>query len=451
MKKKTVLVVIIAVSVLLIFLFASTVNEKPKTKALESSEEVLQKADLDFWIITDPHYISKELYDQGEAFQFIQSTAAGKDLIYQTESLQALIAEALAEKPDGLIVTGDVTLNGEKISAEAFAKLLSPLRDAGIQTFIIPGNHDIYDGWARKYTKDKQEKTAQISPDDFRTIFAETGYKGAAAYDEKSLSYMVQINDSYNFVFLDTNIYTIEPSNRNPVTAGKLSQETKAWLDEQLKQGESSAKTTLVFMHHNLFSHNERVNKGYVLNNAPEIKELLKKYKVPAVFSGHIHAQDILTDKETGITEIVTGSFSLSPHPVGVLSLKNKKMCYYRKETDVDRWAQDTKQEDENLLKHHEYLENLFIKDGEAMAYRSLLGAGFKDEKKLDEAAAFVGKLNLSFFTGEDSITDEAADKLRNSDAYQTINEQAPELREYIDTIIQDKNDDDLHFEKSWN
>lgn len=437
-------------SSLVVFVFFYTESKKGQsTQNIDASDVLFQKEDMEFWLITDPHYIDETLYDDGSAFEYIKTTAAGKDLTYQKESLQALVAEVLKEKPDGLIVTGDVTLNGELVSGEKFAEILEPIRQAKIKVFVIPGNHDIHDGWARKFTGDTQEKTAQISAADFKEIFSDYGYSQSISQDEKSLSYLISINDKYNFIFLDTNIYTLEPSTRNPTTAGRIDEQTKKWIEEQLRFGTENGKQTLVFMHHNLFSHNELVNKGYVLNNAAEMRTLFSEYEIPVSFSGHIHAQDILTDAETGITEIVTASYAITPHPLGIITLNNQKLTYAREAINVSQWAKGNQLTNEDLLNHDRYLEEIFLKESRSLGYRYLLEAGYTKESELDTAAELVGELNRRFFTGEDFISDGEVEEIRQSEAYQIISEESSELKEYLDSIIQDRNENDTLFEKS--
>ncbi|WP_054777436.1 metallophosphoesterase family protein [Lacticaseibacillus saniviri] len=91
-------------------------------------------------MLSDPHFISPTIHDQGSAFKFIKRTAVGKDLDYQTQTITALVAKAKKAHPDALIITGDITLNGEKKSAEDLSQRLAPLTKAGIKLLIMPGN-----------------------------------------------------------------------------------------------------------------------------------------------------------------------------------------------------------------------------------------------------------------------------------------------------------------------
>ena len=103
------------------------------------------------YLLSDTHLIAKDLHDDGAAFQRMRDTSAGKDLDYQGLVLIAFVRKVLKEKPAAVIITGDLTFNGEKLSAEKMAWIFAPLKKAGVAFLVIPGNHDIYDGWARKF------------------------------------------------------------------------------------------------------------------------------------------------------------------------------------------------------------------------------------------------------------------------------------------------------------
>lgn len=133
MKKKLVVFLGVLSFLVVLLLFSTESKSDHSTQNINVSDVLFQKEDMEFWLITDPHYIDETLYDDGSAFEYIKTTAAGKDLTYQKESLQALVAQVLKEKPDGLIVTGDITLNGEFISGEKFAEILAPIRQAEIE------------------------------------------------------------------------------------------------------------------------------------------------------------------------------------------------------------------------------------------------------------------------------------------------------------------------------
>ncbi|MBM7710202.1 3',5'-cyclic AMP phosphodiesterase CpdA [Enterococcus lemanii] len=124
----------------------------------------------------------------------------------------------MIEQPTGLILTGDLTLNGEKESLDQMTQTLAPLKKVGIFVFAIPGNHDIHNGWARKFTQDQQLVAHQISPSDFKTAFSD-GYEFSVSQDAHSLSYAVDLA-TYRLVFVDSNLYSETFSKEAPITQG---------------------------------------------------------------------------------------------------------------------------------------------------------------------------------------------------------------------------------------
>lgn len=394
-----------------------------------------------FWIATDIHFIAPSLHDDGKEFQFIKGTAAGKDLDYQEESLTAFVAKAKKVKPAAIILTGDLTLNGEKQSAKEMAEILAPVKKTGTKILAIPGNHDIFDGWARKYQGDTKERIAQISPTDFKEFFPD-GYKLATSTDSASLSYAIKIDKKYDFIFLDTNEYPIQTSRAQPHTGGQIKNETLNWLEKRLQIAESKNKVPILFMHHNLFIHNPLVYKGYVLSNAQTLKSLLAKYQVPVVFSGHIHAQDIMKDPtgKTDITEVVTSSFAIADHAYGELKLTPGKISYHRQTVDVDAWAKENKMTAKNLSQHNAYLKELFFKDGQRLAYQQLLDQNVRDENILAPAAKLVGEVNYNYFTGQDNYSSKKREQIKQSFAYKELGKYSPFLQKYIDSAINDIN-----------
>lgn len=100
-----------------ILLFAIIIVSFGCTEAFQYSidcAKIEANKDFTFFIVSDPHYISKESYDNGKAFKDFLNTGDGKMLNHIDELFDALIEDIEAEKPDFLIITGDLTCNGAK-------------------------------------------------------------------------------------------------------------------------------------------------------------------------------------------------------------------------------------------------------------------------------------------------------------------------------------------------
>ena len=62
---------------------------------------------------------------------------------YADEIIDEFIDVVKKEKPDIVVLTGDLSFNGEKGSHQGLADKLMKIKDAGITVAVIPGNHDV--------------------------------------------------------------------------------------------------------------------------------------------------------------------------------------------------------------------------------------------------------------------------------------------------------------------
>lgn len=403
------------------------------------------------YIISDTHLIADELHDNGSAFQRMRDTAAGKDLDYQEIALTAFTRKLLKEKPTALIITGDLTFNGELVSAQKLSSIFEPLQKAGILLFVVPGNHDIFDGWARKFEDDKELYATQISPFEWKNIFADS-YENAVNVDEGSLSYSINLNQNYHLIFLDSNLYEIRESVSAPLTNGELSSRQLIWLEKDLKEAKSNKQYSLIFMHHNLYDHNEIIHGGYTLDNATELQKLCAKYHVLAVFSGHIHAQSIIHGNQGCSTpDIASSCFCMTDQGYGIIDLSANLLSYQRHSFDMYPYLTDQEKKLLPTKDFHQYLANIFN-----LTNRNQMSWLYKiitDKNEQQEVVDFIDKINWDFFIGKSNYSDTEIKQLQAEPAYQLITQKLPEMKTYLDTLLSvkqtswDLNINPLHFD----
>ena len=75
-------------------------------------------------------------------------------------------------------------------------------------------------------------------------------------------------------------------------------------------------------IHHNVVEHLPNQSRHpmanrYMLENAPQLLQILERYGVKLVFTGHLHVQDVA--ENNGIYDITTGSLVSYPHPYRVM------------------------------------------------------------------------------------------------------------------------------------
>lgn len=396
-----------------------------------------------FWVISDTHLIADSLHDHGQAFSQMQKTSQGKDLYYQETALSAFVRMAQKKKPATIIVTGDVTFNGERVSAEKFAEIFKPLEET--QLLVLPGNHDIYDGWAREFRGKKQYYAGQISPRMWRNIF-KTSYKNAVSVDDKSLAYSVQLNPDYLLILADSNDYGKEEATTAPATAGFLGREQRRWIKAQLQYASENNLQVIFCMHHNLYAHNPAVNKGYVVDDYRELRKLLAQYNVKLVFSGHIHAQNIMLPQDPcPATEVVTASFCSNDQGYGVVKVSPKEVSYTCHHFKMKDYLTDKEKQNWTLTHFHDYLENIQLGTISAELMQKNLYQNHDDLDTVRKMGRLFGEMNYHFFTGKNHIESEELQKLKKSAIYQRLIADNPHYELYLQTLYDMSNHDNLH------
>ncbi len=257
-----------------------------------------------FFVISDIHFLAPALYDSGSAFQRHMLYKKGNLTEYGDSILADFKDEVLREKPDFIIVPGDLTNNGEKESHMVLSRYFSSLEAEGVDVYAIPGNHDIDNPYPLAFRGDKAIDTESLSAGEFLSLYRPFGYDEALSRDIYSLSYAVEVNEKTLLIGLDSCRYGSGP--------GYLHEETLTWLEETLSESRLRGLSVLLFMHHSLLEHypGQDRDKGMRLINRKELLSLLMKYDVNVVFTGHYHSQDIAIQTQEGhsLFDVETGS-----------------------------------------------------------------------------------------------------------------------------------------------
>ena len=315
---------------------------------------------------TDLHYQSASSEDDGAAFNTFVERCDGKVVKYLPQLLDAFMDQVIKEKPAALVLSGDITMNGEKINHEELSERLHKVQDAGIPVLVIPGNHDINNPNAAVYFGDEKESTDSVTLEEFYDLYHMYGYDQAISRDSASLSYVYQLDERNRLLMLDSCQY--EPKN---LVEGRIKEETLAWMEEQLQKAKEDGMQILPIAHHNLLAQSRMYTTQCAMENNGEVIDLLQKYKIPLFLSGHLHVQRIrkhkaepgVADDAYGIQEIITDSISIPPCQYGILQWKEDgSMEYSTESVDVSSWAKRTGQENTDLLDFEGWSENYIQK-----------------------------------------------------------------------------------------
>lgn len=212
---------------------------------------------------------------------------------------------------DFLLLPGDLTQHGE---ADNHNWLRTRLAQLPFPVYVVPGNHDV-----PVLIADQQS----IAFADFPYYYRKFGY-----HDPQKSYYTCEILPGVRLIGLNSNSF-----NDQGKQVGRLDSRQMQWLEDVLVA--TGDELILVMVHHNVVEHLPNQSRHpmanrYMLENAGELLQLLRRHGVSLVFTGHLHVQDVACAE--GIYDITTGSLVSYPHPYRVLE--------YHQDHHGKRWLQ---------------------------------------------------------------------------------------------------------------
>lgn len=347
-------------------------------------------------IASDIHYLAKELTDFGNAFQRMAEDEDGKMVSYVWEITDAFLEEVIERRPQVLILSGDLTLNGERVSHEMLAQQLQRVEDAGIPVAVIPGNHDINNPNASSYKGNERIPAETTSPEQFAKIYEDFGYGEAISRDPASLSYTCQLTDGTWLLMLDSCQYE-----EGAMVGGMIRMETYQWIDEVMEDAWNENRQVIAVSHHNLFDESRIYEEDCTIEHAEELEQKLDEWEIGLILSGHLHVQHYKTSQRYAIDEIVTSSLSIAPCQYGVLQFFGPKNYFYHTEAaDISEWAVRKGNPDRNLQDFTQYADEFLQKVFYTKAREELQGKGLTQEE-ISNMAQMYAILNVQAVAGK--------------------------------------------------
>jgi len=295
----------------------------PTSLSSENNNNVLksQQLPLKIAIVSDIHYLDPSLLkngaENGVAFQTYLAYDP-KLIQFSVPIFEKVISDLQKEKPDILLIPGDLTKDGEKISHESMAEILKNLSGKGIKVFVIPGNHDIKNPESAGYDGDAEFSTPTITAAEFASIYKDFGYENAISRDPNSLSYFCQLNSNTWILGIDDCKY--EENTDVAIVSGQIKAGTMEWIQSNMQEARANNITVLAMMHHGIMEHyygQETLDPGYVTDDWVTNSVLLMEAGIKVMFTGHYHANDITMGESNQKTlyDVETGSLVTAPSP----------------------------------------------------------------------------------------------------------------------------------------
>jgi len=287
--------------------------------------------DTKFAVISDIHFYDVSLGTTGKAFEKALNSDR-KLLMESSDLLNLAVDNIISSDVKFVLVTGDLTKDGELVNhvkaAEAFAKL----KQKGIKVCVIPGNHDVNNPGASRYEGNSAVSVPNVSFEQFTDIYKNYGYGDAIYHDENSLSYVAEPVKNLWVVAVDSTRSSENKSGTEEIVSGKLSQSQEQWLEGVLKKARQNGKAVIYMEHHGVVEHwkgQAKLHPDYLIQDYNHVGKFLASYGVRLAFTGHYHAQDI-TMSDFGVDgklyDIETGSLITAPCTIRYCKISGNKL-----------------------------------------------------------------------------------------------------------------------------
>lgn len=294
-------------------------------------------------VLSDTHYYPLNYVSDCEDYE----TYVGGDPKMLEESgsiLDAALQMVREDAPDILVVSGDLTKDGEKLGHEQLAERFQAIEDeTDTEVFVINGNHDVFNYEdSCTFENGSKEYAETTTADDFRKIYANFGYNGdcEAEYFTNpnhdageiagELSYTVDLG-KFTIVAVDSGRYSPDAdtgySENEHITAGRVDDDLLPWVVEKIQAADAEGDTVIGLMHHGLVPHfegEENILSEYVVDNWQATATAFADAGMRYIFTGHMHANDIAqftSNAGNTITDLETGSLSSWRSPQRTVTL----------------------------------------------------------------------------------------------------------------------------------
>ena len=301
-----------------------------------------QDMNLRIAVMSDLHYLSPDMIADTEDFE--HALNSDRKLLKESSSvLHEMLERVRADKPDILLVSGDLTKDGEQECHAALAKQLQQLQQdvPGLKIYVINGNHDIRNYNAKNFnTADgKAVPATRTEPEDFKQIYdfvysdptVIATFTPAEGNKAGGLSYVARPVDGLTVIAMDTCRYSSDNTSNGDdehETSGAISADLEKWVIEQTAAAKARGDLVIGLEHHGLVPHFDvqpTILPMYLVNGYERIAQEYADAGMSVVFTGHMHAVDIAamtTAAGNTFYDIETGSALTYPCPVRFVDLR---------------------------------------------------------------------------------------------------------------------------------
>lgn len=254
---------------------------------------------LDVVVLTDTHYYSKKNWIDGDPFAF----PPAREQLFRRGSEEILrhVFDDLCKDgmPEIVLISGDLTNNGEVTSHEEIRELLRELKQRGKRVYVTTATHD-YRGEGVSYGFDKNNNRVDVPAfkrNDLREFYREFGMDEAVSIHEETMCYSVDLTPEYRLLALN--------DDKGYDHAG-FTDECFDWIRSQADEAKKNGQFLIAMTHHPVLTPSplyRLIASGDLLENGETRAKQFADLGVPCMFTGHSHIHNITSiTSDTGNT-----------------------------------------------------------------------------------------------------------------------------------------------------
>lgn len=236
-------------------------------------------------VLTDTHYYSKENGTSGKAYDF--ANLKSQQLLAESEDVLRAAFEQI--KGDIVLISGDITKNGELNAHKEIIDMLRDLKAKGKKVYVITATHDYQDnGVSDGYDGDKTYYVPAATRELLFDMYREFGPDEALAVHQPSMSYVLQLCEGYRLFALN------DDTNLNGKSG--FSDECFDWIKEQALKAREENQFIVAMTHHPLIAPSpiyELIGKGDMLGDYKTRIQQFADIGIQFIFTGHTHIHNI--------------------------------------------------------------------------------------------------------------------------------------------------------------
>ena len=265
-----------------------------------------------FYQITDLHlYAADRIGSFGKAYDFKAKTDQ-KCMQESVKIVQAAFDAMAADKEtDVVIISGDVTFDGEKASHDQLVEMLTALKAQGKRIFVTTATHD-YRMNARGYNETGSFPVEKYPREQLRELYADFGWNEAVSEHPASMSYAVKMFPGWRFLLLNDD---------GPENYCGYSDDLLNWIKTQAAEAKADGERMVAVTHHPMLPPAliyPLISHGQMLYGYETTAPMFADLGIEFIFTGHTHMQSIThldTIRGGRLYHINTGAVTGYPAP----------------------------------------------------------------------------------------------------------------------------------------